>query len=134
MWYSVRDSDKCFTQTWVSSYPGTVWPPGIFIYRTICILLNLNVNSHWCSQIYYIWTILVVASFHMSTLLTGIWWLSMVLISHSICLMDIKLFRISLPFYIVLVIFIFKGLVHFIHIVEILLLVFFAPLLFQSIL
>lgn len=42
----------------------------------------------------------------------------MVLISHVICLKVIKLFRISLPFCIVLAIFIFKEIVPFIHIIR----------------
>lgn len=56
----------------------------------------------------------------------------MILISHLICLKAIKLFKISLPFCIVLAIFIFKEIVPFIHIIRlILLLVFFALLCFS---
>lgn len=107
----------------------------VFLYVTTCVLINLIMNSYHCLQIYYIWIILVVASFHLSTFLTGIGWLSMILISHLICLKAINLFKISLPFCIVLAIFIFKKIVPFIHIIRlILLLVFFALLVFQSIL
>jgi hypothetical protein len=45
----------------------------VFLYITKCVLINQNMNSYCCPQIYYIWGILVVASVHMSTLPTGIW-------------------------------------------------------------